>query len=212
MIRRRARPQFHEPSLVPMADMLTNTVGVVLFILIFTVLTAGAAVVTRRLPMERSTKATAVTFLCASGRIISMADLDAPIKEFLRPLLKDGKPVDDFVTRFQSRRLETDYLILTGDVQGEVAILVQPKPGSSESSADLADSISKFRTILAGLDPREKYARFLIYPSGVTAFRSARDIASSGTFGTGWDLFGASEPIRDCIGYCGPGGSGGTIK
>ena len=55
MIRRRVRPQFHEPSLVPMADMLTNTVGVVLFILIFTVLTAGAAVVINELASRRET-------------------------------------------------------------------------------------------------------------------------------------------------------------
>ena len=36
--RRRLRAPFHDTSLVPMADMLTNTVGVMVFILIFTVL------------------------------------------------------------------------------------------------------------------------------------------------------------------------------
>ena len=52
MKRRRRKMQFHEPSLVPLADMLTNTVGIMVFILIFTVLTAGGATLLRRLPIE----------------------------------------------------------------------------------------------------------------------------------------------------------------
>jgi len=39
--RRGGRRSFSGPTLVPLADMLTNTVGVTIFIMIFTVLAAG---------------------------------------------------------------------------------------------------------------------------------------------------------------------------
>lgn len=210
MSRRRARSQFHEPSLVPMADMLTNTVGVVLFILIFTVLTAASGVLTKHLPMEHSTKAEQVEFLCAFGRIAPV-DFGPLIKEFLRPM---GRTVtNEFVAQFKNRKLETEYFVLTGEAVRGLIVIIQPKPGNGESTADLALSSSKYRSILAGLNPQEKYTKFMIYPNGVSTFRAAREIASSGAFGTGWDLYGADERIRICVGFCGSGyGGPGVVK
>lgn len=72
MRRSRRRAQFHEPSLVPLADMLTNTVGIVVFILIFTVLTAGGVVIAKRLPMEHPTEAEPAWFVCRNGRVFPM--------------------------------------------------------------------------------------------------------------------------------------------
>lgn len=42
-MKHRPRSQFRQPTLVPLADMLTNTVGIVIFILVFIVLAAGGA-------------------------------------------------------------------------------------------------------------------------------------------------------------------------
>ena len=61
---------FHEPSLVPLADMLTNTVGIVVFILIFTVLTASGTVIAKVLPVEHTADVVSPEYLvCAGGRI-----------------------------------------------------------------------------------------------------------------------------------------------
>jgi hypothetical protein len=201
--RRRGGTQFHEPSLVPMADMLTNTVGVVLFILIFTVLTAGGAVLTKRLPLERPTKAKPMRFLCVHGRIAPLND-DAAIEEFLRPM---GRSVtDEFVSRFKQRHVETPEYVLTGEVGHGLVIIFHPKPGVGETPNDLALPSSHFRAALAAANPRDQYVKFLIMPDGVTAFRAAREIASNGQFGTGWMLFGEEEGLRMCVGFCGPGG------
>jgi hypothetical protein len=196
-----------------MADMLTNTVGVVLFILIFTVLTAGGAVLKKRLPMERETKAKPVQFICAFGRIAPM-DFEGLIKEFLRPVGTSIDPgrLDEFVTRFKNRKLETDHFIVTGEAGRGLVVIIEPKPGNGETSADLARSTSSYRSILAGLDPNQRYARFVLYPSGVSAVRAARDIASAGDFGTGWELYGADERIRTCIAFCGSSGGPDFVK
>src|SRR5438270_229857 len=64
---RRRKFSFEQPSLVPLADMLTNTVGIMLFILIFASLSAGRAVNFKHLPRERPTHADAV-WMYSSGR------------------------------------------------------------------------------------------------------------------------------------------------
>ncbi len=206
MRRRRARPQFHEPSLVPMADMLTNTVGVVLFILIFTVLTAGGAVLTKRLPMEHTTDAKPLGFLCVSGRIVPL-ELDDLSKEFWRPIGHRIEPghFDEFVSRFKSRRVENDSFVLTGEFDRGFRIVIEPKPGIGETTNELAAPSSKYRSMLAGVDPQDKYIDFQVYPSGLTVFRAARDLANNSKFGTTWTLYGASERLSSCVNCSNPG-------
>jgi hypothetical protein len=111
-MRRRQKPGFHEPSLVPMADMLTNIVGVTLFILIFTVLTASGAIVRKRLPIEHATKAKPTAFLCAFGRTTPI-DVDQTIEEFIRPLgtTITSSNAQDWFKRFKERRLETGSFV-----------------------------------------------------------------------------------------------------
>ena len=87
MCARRTQTQFDEPSLVPLADMLTNTVGISVFILIFTVLTAGGAIIAKRFPMEHSTKKSDVTYICWGDRLYPLPD--ELIEQFLKPL---GEP------------------------------------------------------------------------------------------------------------------------
>lgn len=53
-MRRRRGVDPVQPSLVPMVDLLSNTVGALVFIMIFTVMAASGVVVLKRLPMEHS--------------------------------------------------------------------------------------------------------------------------------------------------------------
>lgn len=203
----RRRLQFHEPSLVPMADMLTNTVGVALFILIFTVLTAGDAVLTKRLPMRRPTKAEAMHFLCAFGRIAPL-DVQPSIEEFFQPLGRtiDLSDLEAFVERFRSRRLENEKFILTGEVGNGLVVAILPKPSFGETATDLVAESSRYRSLLAAANPAERFPKFHVYPDSITTFRAARDIAANAKFGTGWILYGINEPIRTCVALCPDGG------
>jgi hypothetical protein len=195
-----------------MADMLTNTVGVMLFILIFTVLTAGGAVIAKRLPMERETKAEAMTFLCAFGRI-SPVDFDQPVEEFLKPLGTriSSSNVDAWVAGFNSRKLDAGGFVVSGEAQDfaiflHAVLAFRPKPMPGETPAEVGAGGSRFLAMLNATRPDLKYVNFYVYPDGLTVFRAARDIASSRGFGTGWTLYGSQEPIRLCLAGCGPGG------
>jgi hypothetical protein len=215
--RPRRSPRFYEPSLVPMADMLTNTVGVALFILVFTVLTVGGAIIPKRLPIEKPTKATPVPFLCAFGRI-SALNVDDLAEQFLKPLGTNVTPsnADDWVRKFNSHKLETDAFVVTGEAQSfvfaiQAVVLMRPKAGGGEAVSTLNAPDSPFRSQLSHTNPGLNYLNFVVYPDGITAFRAARDLAAAGGFGTGLVLYGAGEPIRICVAGCGSGGGTHTI-
>jgi hypothetical protein len=200
-----------------MADLLTNIVGALLFILVFTVLTASGAVMRKQLPLERPTMAKPTTFLCFNGRTAAL-DLNAILEEFIKPLEKKitSSNLSGWVKQFSERRIETDTVVVTGSATNLVfavhaVIEIRPRPGvGGETSAALKSPSSAFRRQLAGLKPGEVFADFLVYPDGLTSFRTAREVASQQGFGTGWTLYGTDEVMRFCVAGCASSGDGGS--
>jgi hypothetical protein len=207
---RRTQAQFDEPSLVPLADMLTNTVGIMVFILIFTVLTAGGAVIAKRLPMEHSTKKSDVTFICWGNRLYPFPD--ELIEEFIKPLGKPEQSVSgfhEFVEKFKARKLENKYVKLTGEAEVEttttltgtrtgldLTLVCTPKDGAGETGEELQRGDSAFRRILANSDPEKKFLMFMVRPDSIDVFGAARDTAAVDQFGTGWSPQLGDEPLR----------------
>jgi hypothetical protein len=210
MRRYRHRARVHEPSLVPLADMLTNTVGIMVFILIFTVLTAGGVVLAKRLPRERTTEARPVHFFCAGGRVLPLRSGDL-IEEFLQPL---GRPtsfyaVAGWLRRFNERRVEDDYFVVTGDgdanytdwglgrsVSLNLAAVCTPKEGRGETPAELKREDSPFRQLLKASQPSKQFIHFFVRPDSLEAFTAARDAAAAAGFDTGWLPFEQGQPVR----------------
>ena len=207
---RRTQAQFDEPSLVPLADMLTNTVGILVFILIFTVLTAGGAVIAKHLPMEHPTKKSDVTFICWDNRLYPFSD--ELVEEFLKPL---GKPeislsgLREFVKKFKARKLENNYVKLTAEAEIatmptmtgtrtslDLTVVCTPKDGAGETGEELQRSDSAFRRILDNSDREKKFVRFMVRPDSVDVFGAARDTAAAMQFGTGWSPQLGDQPIR----------------
>jgi hypothetical protein len=201
---RRRRKHFHEPSLVPLADLLTNTVGIAIFILIFTVLTAGGAAIAKRLPMEHATSTDPLRFFCTAGRVL-------PLDEKLSDrLTKDlGKPTydtaHDWVQRFNAGRIEDPHFVVTGEGAVmevfmsrslDLTAIYTPKPEAGEAAAVAAEAGSAFRRRLAAENPAKKFAHFNVAPDGIAAFVAARAVAHELGFETGWRPIGAGEPLR----------------
>ena len=196
-----------------MADMLTNTVGAVLFILIFTVLTAGGAVVVKRLPMERPTTAKPRYFVCVGGRVGAL-DVDADIDRFVDPLVSVIKSagVERFLERFNAMRERIAAGVITGKAEIyetwggrylRAVVNLEPFSTRGETDADLAKPTSAYRAEVARLRTKDTFARFVVYPDGLAAFKTARNVAESTGIGTHWILMEAGEPIRVCLAGCG---------
>jgi len=210
MPRKQTRTQFHEPSLVPLADMLTNTVGVMVFILIFTVLTAGGAVIAKRLPMEHATKKQDFTVICWGNRVYPMPD--DLIHRFLKPL---GQPeqsrsgFDEFAKKFRVQVVEEQQLKLTGEaevietpayVRLDRTIVCTPKEDKGESIADLKHPDCLFCNSLKQCDPNKQFVMFVVCQDSIDAFKAARDVAVGMQLSTGWSPHDPDLPIRFSLG------------
>ena len=208
-MKRRRLPEFEQPSLVPLADMLTNTVGIMLFILIFTTLGAGGAVIAKRLPKEKETDAHSLYVVCAGGKVVPFDSAEI-VEGFMKPL---GKPSFDtaraWAARFNERRFETADMIATGQAEAnftdlgfssrvsfDVSLTLWPKPQAGEDIRALAEPDSRYLKWLSGRNPKEFFVFFFVRPDGVAIFQKARNEASARGFGAGWSPLGPEDKVQ----------------
>lgn len=207
MSRLRVRAPFHEPSLVPLADLLSNLVGIILFILIFVVLAAGSVVLPKRLPIERATDATPVFFVCANQRILPLDE--GPLADpFLEPLGNPDGLYDSYspwLVRFNEHQVEDKHFVVRGRGEvhklpfgnySQVSLEFAPKEGAGETTAELKLGKSNFGQILASHDPGKRFMYVFVRPDCVEAFQDARELAVAHGFRTGWKPLAAGDPIR----------------
>ncbi len=208
---RRRRAAFHEPSLVPLADMLCNTVGVIVFILIFTVLTAGGALLMKRLPYEHTTKLKRAIFVCYHDRVLPM-DEQGLHAEFEKGLPKSELTFDNldrYVAAINKRKVENKYFKLTmeAEVQTEdygfylrkrlsVSSSYHPKDNAGELIQDFDNSHSVYRAALHADNPKKRFVYFLVYPDSLEVFDKARTIAREMSYETGWFGNEANKPLE----------------
>ena len=202
---RRRRSSREEPSLVPLADMLTNIVGIMLFILAFAVLVAGGAVIVRRLPMETDEEGTPISFVCLSNKLV-------PIN---RNLLEEHLQITNLLCDYQfeanalAKRLdgaaaEDAYFRCKGTTEGVISgrtrsgrLVYVPKmtveysykPDTGYSTNDLARVGSPLLALLATNQPKEKFVYFHVRPDALNTFWLARDLAVKEGFHSGWMPF-----------------------
>jgi hypothetical protein len=199
--RRRVIDEPVQPSLVPMVDLLSNTVGALVFIMIFTVMAASGVVVVKRLPLERQTEFEPVNFLCERDRIIPLDNrgLDSKLKS------RWGRPYSLFdiyswIARFNDLEVEDEHFIARGESTVSpvtLSVLFTPKPEGGYSIAEIQPPGSKYRGRLAAVKADKEFVHFLVKPDAVASFVAARKIAADEMgFGTGWIPLAADTPIR----------------
>jgi hypothetical protein len=203
MKRRRRSGQTIQPSLVPMVDLLSNTVGALVFIMIFTVMAASGVVVLKRLPLEHSSKAEPKNFLCEKDRIIPLDNigLDAQLKR------RWGRPYSIFdiyawIARFDGIEAEDEHFIARGestvtDGSYSFSVLFTPKSSGGYHAADLDRAGSPYRRHLSELNSKSDFVHFLVRPDAIETFLAARKIAADELgLGTGWMPLDQEQKLR----------------
>jgi hypothetical protein len=217
-MRKARRASFNEPSLVPMADMLSNTVGIMVFILVFTVLTAAGAMVTKHLPMEHDPgDRVAVFFICLGEQVLPLGTLD----DVIDSLFDDHKPPSgggysewqSWTSWFDKRELDLPCFTVKGSAGVEsfyvrASFACVAKPGTGEDPDQLQKEKSWYRSVLERYHPDNKFVYFEVYPDGLKAFQAARTVAHTMHFDVGWDPIEAGRDLRVNLG----GGGGRTPK
>lgn len=213
----RDESSFEEPSLVPMADMLTNTVGIIVFILIFTVLAASGGELIKRLPRERKTEAGPRYYVCTGGKVYRLDDalVDKLIDQFREdnsPPLAEGDTVgrtwtasdDALQLALRFRRQTIKYGSEPERRITRLSVIITPTEDGGEGPSELAKAGSKFRKDLKQTSKDKHFVMMWVQPDGVSAFRSAREIAVAEGFGVGWMPWSGDNKIEFGLGG-GPG-------
>ena len=204
-MRRRRRKEFEvvQPSLVPMVDLLSNTVGALVFIMIFTVMAASGVVVLKRLPVEHSSKAEPANFLCEKNRIypLNQEELSEKIRK------RWGRPTSLFdvyswIARYDGIQAEDQHFIARGESSVtystySFSTVYTPKPSGGFSIEEFKNPNSAFRQSLQNLDSQKRFVHFLVRPEAIDTFLAARKIASDEMgLGTGWMPLGEAQQLR----------------
>jgi hypothetical protein len=200
---RRKPAEVVQPSLVPMVDLLSNTVGALVFIMIFTIMAASGVVVLKRLPLEHSTSAEPANFLCEKDRIFPLDNEELGLK--LRK--KWGRPTSIFdiyswIARYDGIEVEDEHFVARGEssvTHGSysISILFTPRPDGGYPKAEIQSPGSAFRQRLAALNSKSRFVHFFVRPDGIDSFLLARKIAADEMgLGTGWMPLDTSQPLR----------------
>jgi hypothetical protein len=192
MHHRRQSIQESKPSLVPMADMLTNTVGIMLFILIYTVLATEGAQSRHTFPIVHDTEKRSYAIYCVNNKVFS-ADIDALITEKFS--LKNGRVnLNDL-----QKTVETDEYILQGHVslQGALSANIQitPAPRGGETIDRFGQPNSNFAQAMGKIDKDKKFLLFIVGADSLIAFQAARNLALNRGFESGWLPYDPKAPL-----------------
>lgn len=193
-------------------DILTNTVGVLMFIGLFVALVTAEVETIVRTPVVSNTRKSPKFFEVTDDQIkyLDTDQVSRQLDLYMQGLPQCEKPevpsnvlpemYDYYISRAEEyqrcelRRLERlqNYSTTTRYYEARVAggsgIAYVPLPeAEGENPRDIQQESSNFREVLQNLNPQTDYLAFLVRPDSFTGFRQARELAWEKGFDVGWE-------------------------
>lgn len=97
------------------------------------------------------------------------------------------------VEQIKRYRLDTNYY--TVSFVNLDSLLYKPTGVQGESSEELIEPDSEFKSLLADMNPASDYLAFIVRPDSFEAFRKARQEARKAGFEVGWEPYPEENPI-----------------
>lgn len=217
--RRRRKNSKPNQNLDSFLDILTNTVGVLMFISLFVSLIAVEADSIVKTPLASETKKTARFFEIRENKVTYLNDqevgeamdqvignlpscnkpdfdLDSASAEYLSGMQFYKSCVQNRANRLINFRTQTEfYDIIMVDAR-TFTMRYDPIPNKlGENVEELALADSKFNQVLEELDPQKDYLAFIVRPDSFPSFRAAREQAWEQGFQVGWEPHKTEDPI-----------------
>jgi hypothetical protein len=186
-------------------DILSCLVGLMLFIVMYTVLQLGTAayqaeVIVSREPTPGSQR---VVVLCNDGAV-RVLDVREPLRELLTgfEIVQSVSEIGRFIEG--NRRTPSDPFFTyslqyqfrpTTDFYAMLNLEIAEQPGTVGDSLHHLDAGSEYAEALFDLDPDEAWLAFAVDSASVDVFRRAREMAIAEGFATGFDLLSFDFPL-----------------
>ncbi|HET9949614.1 MAG TPA: hypothetical protein VFQ22_11875 [Longimicrobiales bacterium] len=186
-------------------DILTCLVGVMLFMVMYTVLQLGMAAYRAEVVVSREPVAAAqrVVVVAAHGTVRVLdtrSAVDALLEGF--EIVRSPAEVQLFVDGLE--RPHTDpffsYSLAytersTADILEMLDLVIDERPGAPGDSIQQLDEGSAYARALERLDPETTWLSFAVDEESVDVFRRARELAIARGFATGFDLLSIDFPL-----------------
>ena len=220
--RRRRKPSTPSQNLDSFLDILTNTVGVLMFISLFVTLIAVEADSIVKTPLVSETQKKPRFFEIRDRKITYIDDekvgqeIDKLIgslpncnppdfdlsselssNQYLIQLSNYKSCINNRASRLVNFRIRTDYYDVTMTNPSTFSLRYEPIPTrDGETKEELVFPESEFNKVLANFDPNEDYLAFIVRPNSFSAFRAAREQAWAQGFDVGWEPHKQELPIQ----------------
>jgi hypothetical protein len=202
-------------------DIMTNTVGVLMFVSVFVSLIAVESDAIIQTPLASETKKTARFFEIREGKLTYIDDqkVGDEMEKLIGNLPSCNQPnssygsspssqqylsdIADYRSCVQSRagrlvnfKTETNHYYVTMTNPATFSLLYEPIPTNpGEDKDQLALKKSIFNGVLQKLNPNKEYLAFIVRPDSFAAFRAARKQAWAQGFEVGWEPHPDELPI-----------------
>jgi hypothetical protein len=201
-------------------DILTNTVGVLMFISLFITLISVQASTLIRTPLASKTFKKPQFFEVRGNKIIYVDDssIDRQLAILMTSLPTCDRPnlpqnvdiylyqiyldqVQEYETctnqtleKLKKFEVETkNYTVRFVDLD---AIIYEPRTSNTgESIKEISQANSEYQTVLNKLNPQTDYLAFIVRQDSFSAFRAARQLAWKEGFDVGWEPQTKDTPI-----------------
>jgi len=196
-------------------DILSCLVGLMLFIVMYTVMQLGTAayqaeVLVSREPTEGSLR---VVVLCADGTV-RVLDVRQPLRELLSgfEIVQSVDEIQRFISaeprspedRFFAYELAYQFRPTT-DFYAMLNLQIAERPGVAGDSIHQLDARSRFASSLREMSPEDVWLAFAVDSVSVDVFRRAREMAIAEGFATGFDLLTFDFPLSVALSEDGMG-------
>lgn len=220
--RNRRKTNHSSQNLDSFLDILTNTVGVLMFISLFVTLFAVEAETIVRTPLSSKTEKTPRFFEIRDNKVTYVDDeqVGAEIEQLMgslpachQPQMPEG--LDFSLYNYYSNRMQdyrdcissrarrltnfqtqTSHYNVTLVNPGSFSLLYEPIPNAfGETKEEIETADSDFKQIMSELNPNKDYLAFIVRPDSFSTFRSAREQAWALGFDVGWEPQKKNAPI-----------------
>lgn len=184
-------------------DILSCLVGVMLFLVIYSVLELGSAAYQAEVIVSpnRPPDARRVLVIAEDGAV-RVLDVRPALEELLSgfEIVRSVPEVETFVDASRTSPSDPYFtfslsrdLRATTDLLGLLDLVVDERPGTVGDR--VLDDGSRFARTLDELDPSQAWLAFAVDSTSIDVFRRARDMAIQRGFATGFDLLTLSFPL-----------------
>lgn len=200
-------------------DILTNTVGVLMFIGLFVALISLEAGTIVKTPLVSNPNKNSHFFEVTKDRVMyidtneierQLRDFSASFPSCQRPTMPDYSYSSNYeyyyqqlaeyrncllnqMSKINSFEGKTDNYQVTINQDSLVYRPISPQAG--EDPKQLVKADSQYNKVLATLDPQKDYLAFVVRPDSFKAFRQAREQAYQKGFSVGWEPQKSNVPV-----------------